>query len=175
MGLPKLIATFDYDDALFSTLDKMLAFGEKMAGNAMEEHGEVPPIWFLMTGDKVVAMLTPWGGERDKAISIGLLRQMIIDFNISRYVFFAETWIANVTPDTPKELAEEMPMHRPDRREAVMVHAFERDNPENRCVMLDIVRADKAKPKLAKSEFMKDGGYFEGRMFNLFVDQPIPN
>lgn len=175
MGAPQIIGTFPHEADRFSTLDKMIAFGEFMASATMDEHKEVPPIWYLVNDTEAVAVLTPWQGENDKKISIALLRAMIDKFRFDRYVFFTEIWLANVAPDTPEDLAKMMPMNRPDRREAVMIHAFERDNPDSRCEVFDIVRVDQNNPKLVKSDMFKNAGHLEGRMFNLFADQPKPN
>lgn len=133
---------------------------------------QITPTWWIQLNDGPGEMLiTPWDGEDEKMVIVGTIRQRLKDPRVLSYAFVSEVWVATEKLGERRKLT---PMQRPDRQEKLMVHAFDRAGQGG--VKIYNMRRTKA-GKLIKLPEDKGlaGGYFEGRMFNLFKDQQPDN
>lgn len=150
------------------TIDDLYAQANGYMNSRWEEHHEIAPMWICASKEALIVVVTPWENEADKAQAIGFLRRMFDTMRIESYAFMTEAWMAVVKPGMPDDLTTKMPMDRPDRKEVVMLNAFEKSGENSREAFFDIVRKEGRSPYLIPSKDMAGLKGLQGRMFNLF-------
>lgn len=118
-----------------------------------------------------VIMATPWRDDREKMATVRAVRSAIKQFRpiVDSYSFTSEAWIA-VQNHAPRA-SDLMPSEREDRREAVIITCFNKDDGFLRAY--EIKRGPDARVTELTPE--REPGRFdriEGRLYNLFDDEP---
>jgi hypothetical protein len=128
----------------------------------------LPTFHIQFTNRDPVIMATPWSDEREKSIVIATIRSAIQHFRqtVDSYAFMSEAWIATEDRNTPADVKKLMPREREDRREAVIITAFNKDTGFMRSYEIER-GADGAVSALKDIEPYDECG---GRLHNLFED-----
>ena len=142
-------------------LDKAIAHSRDiLIGKA---GAELMPTWLVQLKDRPAMVLaTPWDGEDEKSRVIFAIRMLLKNPEVLSYSFLSEAWIAFEDARHPTGL---MPSQREDKREVVIINAFDRQSGQMR--IYEIKRDRKGRV----SDLVKDPegiDRFEGRLFNLF-------
>jgi len=90
-----------------------------------EEGASMIPTWHIQTpeGEPDIIAGTPWGGDDEREFVILAMRRLLRDQKAESYSFMSEAWVATEDVKHPIGL---MPRDREDRREAVIVNAYDR-------------------------------------------------
>jgi len=81
------------------------------------------PTWLIQAKDRTTVVGTPWDGDDEKRIMLFAIRMMLKKEKAQSYSFMSEAWMATEGANHPTGL---MPRDREDRREVVMVNAYDR-------------------------------------------------
>jgi hypothetical protein len=127
----------------------------------------VPTFHIQFTDRPPVTMPVPWTNDRQKAALLAAVRSAIKEFRsvVDSYSFITEAWIA--TQDTPPRAGDLLPSEREDRREAVIITAFNKDTGFMRTY--EIKRGPDARVTALVAE--REPDRFQGRIYNLFEDE----
>lgn len=128
---------------------------------------ELYPRWVGQSTDgKIYVFATPWTDEDDKRRHVAHVRAMFAIYDIERYLFSAEAWVARQKGDKPLDC---MPSEHPDRTEALIVVAVDRHAPMECSVPL--TRDENGKVSFGEPIVCTQ---IEGRMASLLPDPGRP-
>ena len=127
----------------------------------------IPTFWVQFRDGPGEMLVAPWTDEAEKVATIEAVRAKLKDPRARNYCFVSEVWVA--TQDV-RSVDKRPPMDRPDRREEVMVMAFSRSGKGG--VKSYAIKRDAAGVVEALVE-EKNEVEFQGRMFNLFLDEKL--
>lgn len=128
---------------------------------------QLAPTWWIQFDNGPGEMIvTPWGDEAEKLAVVEHIKKKLKDPHARNYAFVSEVWVATENAKRPSRL---MPSEHPDRREVVLIQAFNR-NGKGGVRIYDIKRDDKG-AVTALPEAAKGPERWQGRMFNLFQDE----
>jgi hypothetical protein len=149
------------------TVDELQAMALDHAKTMMiGERDQLTPTWWIQFDNGPGEMLiTPWSDEAEKLAVVELIRDKLKNPHARNYAFLSEVWVATENLKRPTRLT---PEQRPDRREAVMVHAFSRSGKGG--VKVYGVERDSLGAVAILTED-KQANRFQGRMFDLFRDE----
>ncbi len=138
--------------------------------------GEMPPTWFFQLEDcTILELVTPFRNDFEKDIVNAAIRKAMAIKNVQRYIFVTEMWYAAVAKNEAKSIKNLSdykglrPSKRPDRKEALMLFAEDR-NGDRLSGNSDIHRVGKL-AMIKEVSMESTTGSFEGRFVNMF--QPI--
>jgi hypothetical protein len=153
-------------------LRNLIEYASNFAEGAMRLHGNVAPIWHMITssGQEIVE-LTPQTENKDYAMA--MIRALMEIEHVVRYVYFAEAWMLDFknsdgrpSQEELDRIMEEGASQHPDRIECVVFQAE-----DNECGMLSghrkIIRNGEHRPRLGPLEFMPRHTESTGRMVGL--------
>jgi hypothetical protein len=123
------------------------------------------PTWLIQAKDRTTVVGTPWDGDDDKRIMLFAIRMMLKKEKAQSYSFMSEAWMATEDLKHPIGL---QPREREDRKEAVIMNAFDRDG-GGKMRIYDIQRGDNGRVSDLVLQ-QTEADHFSGRMFNLFRD-----
>ena len=129
----------------------------------------IPTFHIQFTNRPPAIMATPWSDDREKMAVVASIRAAITYFRpfVDSYSFMSEAWIA--TQDHAPRPGERPPSEREDRREAVIITAFNKDTGFVRAY--EIKRGpDACVTELTPEKEAAKRDRFEGRLYNLFED-----
>ena len=111
-----------------------------------------------------VILGAPWSCEEEKQMALSLIRFILNkDPTIHSYSFISEAWVAEENAKHPIGL---MPSQREDKREVVIISAFDRQGGETRVYVIE------RGPDGRVSDLVLDPHtVFEGRVHNLFANK----
>jgi len=152
------------------TIDELLAMAldhtEFMLCN--EVGAQLFPTWWIQFDDRLGEMIvTPWNSEDEQLLVLEMIREKLKDPHARNYAFASEMWVANENAKRPTGL---MPSQHPNRREAVLMHAFSRDG-KSRVKIYHIKRDGRGVVTTLDENKPAGDGVFQGRMHNLFADE----
>jgi hypothetical protein len=131
-----------------------------------EADTQLAPTWWIQFDNKRGEMIvTPWDDDAEKLAVVEMIKNKLKDRHAHSYAFASEVWVAAENAKRPTQLP---PSQHPDRREALMVHVFNR-NGKGGARVYDIKRNDDGVIFALPED--KDANLFQGRMFNLFRDE----
>jgi hypothetical protein len=147
------------------TIDQMLNDAIEHAKMVLvdQENAELTPTWLVQEKEMTNIIGTPWGNEFEKSMVISLMRAMV-KARAHSYSFMSEAWMATEDPNHPTGLA---PCQREDKREVVIISAFDRQGGTMRTYEI------KRDAKGVVSDLVLENppfGCFGGRLHNLFRD-----
>jgi hypothetical protein len=153
-------------------LDELAAHGLAHAKSVLigRDGAQLIPTFHIQLIDRApVIMAMPWTCEREKMIAIFAVKSAIREFRpiVDSYSFMSEAWIA--VQDHPPRDGDLAPCEREDRREAVIITAFNKHTGFMRAY--EIKRGPDARVTELTPE--REPGrldQFEGRLHNLFDD-----
>jgi hypothetical protein len=124
----------------------------------------LPTFHVQFTDRPPVIMGAPWRSDREKMGVLAAVRETINEFRsvVDSYSFMTEAWVAS--QNTPPRAGDLLPSERQDRREAVIITAFNKDTGFMRTY--EIKRGPDARVTALVPERELDR--FEGRIYNLF-------
>jgi hypothetical protein len=133
--------------------------------NLMRKHNGLSQSFFwILMGDEISIIPTPWNNDFEKQIYIAAMRMLIAERKIEAYSFFTEAWLATVGKHQ-KELEGIPPSERSDRKDILMVISRHRDG--DHCMTQYNVDYDETgKVTLGPAHHVKEE--IEGLMGNLF-------
>jgi hypothetical protein len=151
------------------TINELLDRGAEHARRVLvgEKGAEMIPTWHIQTpeGEPDIIAGTPWNGDRDKEFIIFAMRRLLRDKKAESYSFMSEAWMATEDIKHPTGL---MPREREDRREVVIINAYDR-------LGFGTMRVYEMKrgPDGVVTELVMDppAERFSGRLANLFVNE----
>jgi hypothetical protein len=151
------------------TINELLDAGAEHARQILvgKEGAEMVPTWHIQTpkGEPDIIAATPWGDDDDKAMVVSLMRFMLKEKKAESYSFMSEAWVATEDVNHPTGL---MPRDREDRREVVIINAYDR-------LGMGTMRVYEIKrgPDGIVTELVMDPPLdgFSGRLANLFKDE----
>jgi hypothetical protein len=80
------------------TLEDLLREAARQAERMLDEHGEIPPFWFVDTLDEMVMIVTPFNADspeeaqKVKEAAVQRVREFMREHGARRYVFVSESW-----------------------------------------------------------------------------------
>jgi hypothetical protein len=144
-------------------VDHALGFAQRVL--IEQPNAQIMPSFLIQyKNGRADIIATPWTNDDDKAIAIALIRFMLKSHNIHSYSFISEAWVANEDTRHPIRL---MPRDREDRRETVLINAFNREGGKVRCYEI------KRGPDGVVTELVPEKVVplsWEGQLHNLFDD-----
>lgn len=150
------------------TIDEMLDHALEHARTVLvgQPGAEMIPTWLIQAKDQSTVVGTPWRNDQEKELCIFALRQMLKRDKAESYSFISEAWCASEDVKHPIGL---QPRDREDRKEVVIMNAFDRQGGKMR--IYDIQRDGKGVVSdiVAGPDTHLDR--FEGRLYNLFKDE----
>ena len=155
--------------AKLQTVEELQAMALDHAEFMLIDGGEpqLTPTWWIQFDNAPGEMIiTPWDSEAEKLAVVEMIRNKLKSPHARNYAFISEVWVAKENIRRPTRLT---PGQRPDRREAVMIHAFNRQGKGGARVY-----AIERDAKGVITALPEDKGYndrFQGRMYNLFQDE----
>jgi hypothetical protein len=155
--------------AKLQTIDELQAMALDHAEFMLlgEVDTQLAATWWVQFDNRPGEMLiTPWEDEAEKLAVVEMIHNKLKDPHARNYAFLSEVWVATENLKRPTRLT---PEQRSDRREAVLIHAFDRRG-RGGVRVYDIKRDDKG-AVTALPENKSPGGRWQGRMFNLFQDE----
>jgi hypothetical protein len=151
------------------TINELLDVGAEHARQILigKEGAEMMPTWHIQTpeGEPDLIAATPWGGDKEKQILVFAIRQLLRDKKAESYSFMSEAWSATEDANHPNPL---MPRDREDKREVVIINAYDRLG-FGAMRVYEIKRGDDGVVTELVMDPPLDG--FTGRLANLFVDE----
>jgi hypothetical protein len=109
------------------TINELLDAGAAHARQVLvgKKGAEMVPTWHVQTpeGEPDIIVATPWSGDDDKIKITRLMRFMLKEKKAESYSFMSEAWVATEDPRHPSGL---MPREREDKREVVIINAYDR-------------------------------------------------
>lgn len=155
------------------SLEELAAFGLLHAKSVLigKPNAQLIPTFHIqfINRDPVI-MAMPWTDERSKAASIFAVKSAIKQFRpiVDSYSLMSEGWIA--VQDTPPKASDLLPSEREDRKEVVIITAFNKDTGFLRAY--EIKRGPDARvTELVAEPDPDEFDQFEGRLYNLFDDE----
>jgi hypothetical protein len=113
-------------------LEEMIRLAEEQARRVLVGTKEqLIPQWLLASLDRTMIVATPWGGDDEKHLVIGVMRAMMREEQVHAYSLLVEAWFAHekvpegTSPDSFKYRGLP-PSQRPDRKESVVAMATNR-------------------------------------------------
>lgn len=156
--------------------EKLRTFAESMAGpvdSIFADTGVFQPMWFLEAKDGGLYVYgTPWADDQEKNIAVQYIRQEIKDKKAVRICHIAEVWqltgrLDEGIPESIK-LGGKIASH-PDRREAVMILAQDKDG-NHLMITRYILRPEGKKAVLSPPDARDDEpDKVEGLLTHLFA------
>lgn len=148
------------------TVDELLDHAADHARKVLigQPDAEMIPTWLIQAKDQTYVIGTPWRGDRHKELVIFMMRDMLKYRKALSYSFISEAWVATEDPKHPIGL---MPRDREDRREVVIINAFDRKGGKMRVYEM------KRGPDGRVSDLVlekTDMTQLAGRLHNLFKD-----
>jgi hypothetical protein len=154
------------------TLDQLVANAVKHANSVLVGNKEamITPFFHIQFNDRApVLIATPWSNDVEKQAATYSIRASLKKFrdHVVNYSFISEAWMAHYDNPMPANLT--MPRDRPDRRECVIINAF--DHKEGRFKVLTIERD--AEGRVTKLVPDPDDQYtgLEGDLHNLLLGE----
>jgi hypothetical protein len=146
-------------------LKELIQFASAQAETIFRRNGELLPMWHAIKADGE-QLIVPSPPCDDKDVSVGLIKALFELENVETYVFMSEAWMLRTTTDGVPRGNDSLE-HHPDRREAIMFAAENRDGEEQTACRF-ILRPENGKAKLSplKMDDMKNRTS-EGRMVGL--------
>ena len=126
----------------------------------------IPTFWIQLDPGPSEMIAAPWDDEAENLMTLTMIRAKLHSPRARSYAFASEAWVATESLSKPSGL---MPCEHPDRREVVLIEAFERDGKGGTRVY-----AIKRNRKGVVTALERDGEIndaFRGRMHNLFRSQ----
>lgn len=96
---------------------------------AFKGKGATPPVWALAGPGKIMWVVTPWDGEREKNMVAYVLRKAMNEFQIYAYSFISEAWVSKtLDPDKVKQVEKRGVRSLPEdeRDDVVMIFTHDR-------------------------------------------------
>ena len=147
-------------------LKELIAFANASAENIFRRTGELLPMWHAIKSNGE-QMIIPSPCE-DKVMAVTLIKALFELESVETFVFMSEAWVLRAGPDADIDGINHRGLsEHPDRREAIMFAAENRDGEEQTAVRF-ILRPEHGKAKLSplKMDDMR-GRTSEGRMVGL--------
>jgi hypothetical protein len=151
------------------TLDQMVDNAVKHAHSVLmgAKEAMITPAFHIQFNDRAPTLIaTPWANDEEKRAVTYSMRAILKKFrdHVVSYSFISEAWMADYDKDALKS-DYPMPRDRPDRRECVIINAF--DHKEGRFKVLTIERD--AEGRVTKLVPDPDDQYegLEGDLHNL--------
>lgn len=148
-------------------LRELIERASAFCDGAMRLHGNVAPIWHMITKDgEEIVELQP---SMDKDTAVVLIRALMEIREVVRYVHFTEAWMLLINKPTTQAQAEELAMaglsQHPDRIETV---AFQAEDIYSGMLTghREIIRPKDGKPYLGPLQFLRCE-QSEGRMVGM--------
>lgn len=162
------------------TFHKFVEVIKSKVTEQFNKEGEIPPTWFLNTGDDnhILEIITAFKNDVEKNIYDMVMRQAIKAYKVQRYVYVSEVWYVTAPKEKHKGAPHNLRTHK-DRKEALMLSA-EDISGEQLFGLSDIYRArmiengtiiDLAMITEIKID-QKQLGSGRGRFVNMFQDKP---
>ena len=123
----------------------------------------IPTFWIQLDPGPSEMIAAPWDSEEEKLATLHMIRSQLRNPRARSYAFASEAWVATESLSKPSGL---QPSEHPDRREVVLIEAFERDGEGGTRVY-----AIKRNRKDVVTALERDADFndaFCGRMHNLF-------
>ena len=126
----------------YKPIPEQYSTNKKMAETIMEMHKGLyvanpktelmPGVFLVCQNGDIAPIVTGFGPDADKDYFAFFLRVKMKEWNVVRYAFFSEAWVADASSNI-------MPSKREDRKEITMVCVEDKTSPPH-AVMLEIVR-----------------------------------
>ena len=127
-------------------------------------HAELTPTWLVQNKNETSLIGTPWRNQNEKEIMVETMRLMFKTRKVESYSFISEAWSATESLDAPTGLT---PSQREDKREVVIVSAFDRQGGKIQCYEI------KRGPDAMVTELALDPhgpeDNLSGRLYNLLA------
>jgi hypothetical protein len=154
------------------TIDELLQSGVDQANHLLvgKPGAELLPTFVIQFKDQPPTIITtPWSGDDEKYAVVEAMRLLlkIHRASVVSYLFWSEAWQAYEDPKHPTGL---MPRDRQDRKEVVILNAFDKQG--GKMVSLEIMRGpDGAVTSLVANDKAHDITALSGRLHNLLQDE----
>lgn len=159
---PKVAArTLPFPLSCLGLHDVMLAH----LADQFERHGQVKPTWFVQIPGQLLTIVTDWGSEREKAIHVRAMEQLLVVAKATGYSFACEAWISSYTEAEANDPNRKPPSERDNHEDVAMVTTFMRDN--RRMVTRFMVMAANT-PRAKLGVRVDEDEAMTGRLYNLF-------
>jgi hypothetical protein len=153
------------------TIDQLLQSGVDQANTVLvgKPGAELLPAFVIQFKDRPPTIIaTPWSGDDEKTIAVEAMRMLlkIHRESVDSYLFWSEAWQAYEDPKHPTGL---MPRDREDRKEVVIINAF--NHAGGKMISLEIMRGpDGVVTSLVANDKEDDLTMLSGRLHNLLQD-----
>jgi len=145
------------------------------AEEEFDRRGQVPFLWLIAIGTRVLWLETPWENDWEKNASVRVLRRMMAELEVQAYAQMCEAWIAVVNADKDGKLPidHRMPseMSAKERDDVLMVSSYDRDGG---CMMtryLVSLRPGGRNLLGPRVDIDTEHERMTGRMFNLLAEE----
>lgn len=123
------------------------------------------PTYVIRYKDRPTTIVgAPWSGEEDKVMTLAMMRFMMREEKAQSYSFTSEAWMATETLSNPIGL---MPSEREDKREVVIINAFDLEGGKMRVYEIERDPDGRVMDLVLDTTVLE----FEGRMFNLLKEE----
>jgi len=145
-------------------LKELIEFADSQAVKIFRHTGQLLPMWHAFKSNGEQLVLPQPSDDKDKAAK--LIAALFELENVETYCFMSEAWILHTTMERDPVLPSSLE-HHPDRREAIMFSAENREG-DSQTARRFILRPEHGKAKLAPLQ-MDDMANVtsEGRMVGL--------
>lgn len=112
------------------TLDDMMQLAEDQARRILlRTRAELIPQWVYVKGDgNVNIVATPWHNNHEKHLAVELMRKAMKLDQATAYSLLVEAWFKQIEgPEAQKPYTGPPPSELPDRKEAVVISAADRE------------------------------------------------
>ena len=147
-------------------LKELIQFASAQAETIFRRTGEVLPMWHCIKSNGE-QLIVPSPCD-DKDVAVGLIKALMELEDVETYVFMSEAWVLHAGPGADIDGINRRGLsEHPDRREAIMFAAENRDGDEQTACRF-ILRPEHGKAKLSplKMDDMKNRTS-EGRMVGM--------
>jgi hypothetical protein len=154
------------------TIDELIQSGVDQANHVLvgKPGAELLPAFVIQFKDRPPTIVaTPWSGDDEKYAVVEAMRLLFKAHreSVESYLFWSEAWQAYEDPKHPTGL---MPSDRQDRKEVVILNAFDKQG--GKMVSLEIMRGpDGVVTRLVANDRAHDITALGGRLHNLLQDE----
>jgi len=145
-------------------LKELIMFASANGEAIFRRTGQLLPMWHAIKANGENLVLSQPNDDKDTAV--GMIKALFELENVETYVFLSEAWILHTTKERDPVIPGSLEYH-PDRREAIMFTAENRDG-ESQTARRFILRPEHGKAKLTPLVFDDMGNIqSSGRMVGL--------
>ena len=171
MSQPRVynITTPDHMLSLAELHETAVAFAEEL----FSRKGQVPFLWILDLGHEILWMETPWEDDTEKTACLKIITIIMREAKVRAYVNMVEAWTASYRGVHPDDEGFKMPSELPpdQRDDILMISSFDKKSDEQLITRYLVTVRKRGQLNFLGPrddlDLKKEGGHFEGRMFNL--------